>query len=89
MKALAQYLIISALINRKVLTTMNIQYLIGGNIATLLVYGTPHSSYQYQILFKDGSLFQPHELYTFSSLALEVGLAKTRLVNSYQPLNDK
>ncbi len=64
---------------------MSIEYLIGGNIATLLVYRTPHFSYQYQILFKDGSLFQPQELYNSSSLALEVGLDMARLVNSDRP----
>ena len=63
---------------------MNIEYLIGGNIATLLVYSTPHFLYQYQILFKDGSLFQPHELYSSSSVALEVGLERINLVNRYQ-----
>jgi len=64
------------------LQTMIIKHLIGGNIATLLVYSTPHSYHQYQILFKDGSLFQPQELYNSSSLALEVGLDMARLVNS-------
>ena len=64
---------------------MNIEYLIGGHIATLLVYSTPHSLYQYQILFKDGSLFQPQELYTNLSVALEVGLESIKFVNRYQP----
>ncbi len=64
---------------------MSIEYLIGGKIATLLVYTTPHASYQYQILFQDGSLFQPQELYLDPFLALEAGLKSTRLVNSYQP----
>ena len=68
---------------------MSIEYLIGGNIATLLVYRTPHSAYQYQILFKDGSLFHPQELYTSSSLALDVGLERTRLVNSYQAADNE
>ncbi len=63
---------------------MSIEYLIGGKIATLLVHTTPPSYYQYQILFPDGSLFQPQELYTTPSLALAVGLKSTRLVNSYQ-----
>ena len=73
------------LINSNHLTTMNIEYLIGGKIATFLVYSTPHSLYQYQILFADGSLFQPHELYTNALLALKVGLERLNLVNSYQP----
>lgn len=64
---------------------MNIEYLIGSHIATLLVYSAPHSLYQYQILFKDGSLFQPQELYAKASLALEVGLERMTLVNRYQP----
>ncbi len=67
------------------LQTMIIKHLIGGNIATLLVYSTPHSLYQYQILFKDGSLFQPQELYSSSSVALEAGLERINLVNRYQP----
>ena len=62
---------------------MTIESLIGGNIATLLVYRTSSSSYQYQILFQDGSLFQPHELYSTASLALQVGRAKIKLVNLY------
>ena len=64
---------------------MTIEYLIGGNIATLLVYRTPYSSYQYQILFPDGSLFQSQELYTNLSVALEFGLEQLNLVNRYQP----
>lgn len=62
---------------------MNIEYLIGGNIATLLVYSTPDSSYQYQILFADGSLDRPQELYTNVSVALEVGLESINLFNRY------
>ena len=61
---------------------MNIEYLIGGHIATLLVFCTPHSSYQYQILFADGSLFQPQELYPTASLAFKAGREITNLVNS-------
>ena len=53
---------------------MNIPYLIVGQIATLLVYGTPRSYYQYQILFSDGSLYQPQELYPTAEGALKVGL---------------
>ncbi len=60
---------------------MNIEYLIGGTKATLLVYRTPLFSYQYQILFQDGSLFQPQELYTNLSLALEVGLENIKFVH--------
>ena len=67
------------------LQTMIIKHLIVGNIATLLVYATPHSLYQYQILFPDGSLFQPQELYSSSSVALEVGLESLKFVNRYQP----
>ena len=63
---------------------MNIEFLIGGNIATLLVYGTPHSGYQYQILFNNGSLFQPHELYSTVSLALQIGRERIRLVNKHK-----
>ncbi len=55
---------------------MNIQYLIGGQIATLIVYCTPHSSYQYQILLADGSLYQPQELYSTPEGALKVGLER-------------
>ncbi len=39
--------------------------------------------YQYQILFQDGFLFQPQELYTNVSIALEVGLERISLVNRY------
>ena len=62
---------------------MSIEYLIGGTKATLLVYGTPLSYYQYQILWLDGSLFQPQELYTNLSVALEVGLESIKFVNRY------
>ena len=62
---------------------MSIEYLIGGTKATLLVYRTPLSYYQYQILFPDGSLFQPQELYTNLSVALEVGLERISFVNRY------
>lgn len=64
---------------------MNIEFLMGGNIATLLVYGTPNSGYQYQILLADGSLFQPHELYPTASLALKVGRERINLFNRNQP----
>ena len=71
-----------SIISQVLLSTTSIEYLIGGNLATLLVYRTPHFFYRYQILFPDGSLFQPQELYNASSLALEVGLDMARLVNS-------
>ena len=63
---------------------MNIEYLIGGQIATLLVHGNPHGSYQYQILFADGSLYQPQELYPTASEAFKVGQERIKLVNRYQ-----
>ena len=59
------------------------EYLIGSRIATLLVYGTPRSPYQYQILFPDGSLYQPQELYFTAEGALKVGLEGINLANSY------
>ena len=55
---------------------MNIQYLIVGQIATLIVYCTLNSAYQYQILFADGSLYQPEELYSTPEGALKVGLER-------------
>ena len=63
---------------------MNIEYLIGGQLATLVVYGIPHGSYQYQILFDDGSLYQPQELYRTASEAFKVGRERIKLVNRYQ-----
>ncbi len=72
---------------------MNLQYLIAGPIVTLVVYGTPHCSYQYQILFSDGSLYQPQELYPTAEGALKVGrerldlvkrAVRRGLVNNYQ-----
>lgn len=44
-------------VNQGETRNMTIESLIGGNIATLLVYRTSSCSYQYQILFQDGSLF--------------------------------
>ena len=75
----------SSIISQVLLSIMSIEYLIGGNFATLLVERTPPSSYQAQILFQDCSLFPPQELYTNLSVALEVGLDRTLLFQSNRP----
>lgn len=84
-------------LNSHTFTAMNIPYLIAGQIVTLVVYGTPHCSYQYQILFSDGSLSQPQELYPTAEAALNLGLDEIKLVkpavcqslvNNYQLSDD-
>ena len=51
---------------------MKIIYLIANDAALLLVDRTSNSLYSYRILLKDGSLYYPQELYSYSFTALKV-----------------
>ena len=51
---------------------MKIIHLIANDAALLLVYRTSNSLYSYRILLKDGSLYYPQELYSYSFTALKV-----------------
>ena len=51
---------------------MKIIHLIASDPALLLVYFTSNNLYSYRILLKDGSVYYPQELYSYSFTALKV-----------------
>ena len=51
---------------------MTIIHLVATQSAALMVYRTSNSLYSYRILLKDGSLYYPQELYSYSFTALKV-----------------
>lgn len=57
---------------------MKIIHLIATKAALLLVYSANNNLYSYQIFLKDGSLYHPQELYSYSFTALKV--AEQRLM---------
>ncbi|MBE9044943.1 hypothetical protein IQ255_11075 [Pleurocapsales cyanobacterium LEGE 10410] len=62
---------------------MVIEYLIGISGATLIVYRVGEY-FQYEIVFWDGSLYQPQEIYHESGEARDVGLESIKIVIGYQ-----
>ncbi len=62
---------------------MKIIHLIASDAALLLVYRTSNHLYSYQILFRDGSVYQPQELYHHAYIALNVGRDRIKLVTGY------
>ncbi|MDJ0577987.1 MAG: hypothetical protein QNJ65_22865 [Xenococcaceae cyanobacterium MO_234.B1] len=63
---------------------MRIEHLISINGAILVVYYTSSNCYQYEIVFWDGSSYQPNELYKNADQALAVGIESIRIVIGYQ-----
>ena len=51
---------------------MSIVHLVASDAAILIVYATSNSLHSYQILFWDGLLYHPQELYPYSFTALKV-----------------
>lgn len=63
---------------------MKIEYLISIDRAILMVYYTPGKCYQYALAFRDGSIYQPSELYYTASKALKVGKEAIRIISDYR-----
>lgn len=63
---------------------MKIEYLISIDRAILMVYYTHQKCYQYAIAFRDGTLYQPNELYYTASKALKIGKETIMIMNDYQ-----
>ncbi len=63
---------------------MKIIYLIASQTALLLVYHTSNSLYSYRILLKDGSVYYPQELYSYSFTALKVAEERLSYILSSQ-----
>lgn len=62
---------------------MVIKHLVGIHGATLIVYRVD-DYFQYEIIFWDGSIYQPQELYETADKALNVGLDSIKTVIGYQ-----
>ncbi len=62
---------------------MKIINLIAIQSAALLVYRTSNHLYSYQILFRDGSVYQPQELYHHAYIALNVSRDRIKLVTGH------
>ncbi len=59
---------------------MKIIHLIANDDALLLVYCTSNSLYSYQILFGNGLIYTPQELYHHAYIALNVGRDRIKVV---------
>ena len=59
---------------------MKIIHLIASDAALLLVYSTSNYLYSYQILFWDGLIYIPQELYPHAYIALNVGRDRIKVV---------
>ncbi len=66
-----------------IIFSMSIIHLVTTQAALLLVYRTSNSLYAYQILFGDGSVYTPQELYYHASTALKVGRERINIVTDY------
>lgn len=62
---------------------MKLERLVSINGAVLVVYYVGDLCYQYEILFWDGSIFQPQEMYESADKALNVGVESIRTVIGY------
>ena len=63
---------------------MNIINLVTTQSAALLVYRTSNHLHSYRILLKDGSVYYPQELYSYSFTALKVAEAQLSHILSSQ-----
>jgi hypothetical protein len=62
---------------------MKLEHLTSINGAVLVVYYVGDLYYQYEILFWDGSIYQPQEIYEAADKALNVGLDSIKTVIGY------
>jgi hypothetical protein len=62
---------------------MKLEHLICINGAVLVVYYVGDLYYQYEILFWDGSIYQPQEIYSTADKALNVGIESIKTVIGY------
>ncbi len=59
---------------------MTIIHLVTTQSAALLVYRTSNYLYSYQILFSNGLIYRPQELYHHAYIALNVGRDRIKVV---------
>ncbi|MBW4533187.1 MAG: hypothetical protein KME09_04550 [Pleurocapsa minor HA4230-MV1] len=62
---------------------MKLERLISINGAVLVVYYVGDLYYQYEIVFWDGSIHQPQEIYETAEKALNIGLEMVKVVIGY------
>ena len=62
---------------------MKIEHLVTINGAVLIVYYVGDYCYQYEILFWDGSIHQPQELYDTADRAFNLGINSIKTVIGY------
>ena len=62
---------------------MKIEHLVTISGAILMVYYVGDLFYQYEILFWDGSIYQPREIYETANKALEIGIESIKIVIGY------
>ena len=62
---------------------MKIEHLVTISGAVLMVYYAGDLFYQYEILFWDGSIYQPREIYETANKALEIGIESIKIVIGY------
>ena len=62
---------------------MKLQHLVSINGAVLVVYYVGDLFYQYEILFWDGSIYQPQEVYERAEGALNIGIDSIKTVIGY------
>ena len=61
---------------------MAIAYLVSISGATLVIYRI-NEYFQYEILFWDGSIYQPQEMYQTAEKALNIGIDSIKTVIGY------
>ena len=62
---------------------MKLERLVSINGAVLIVYYVGDCYYQYEILFWDGSIYQPQEMYETANKALNVGVESIKTTIGY------
>ena len=62
---------------------MKLERLISISGAVLVVYYVGDLCYQYEILFWDGSIYQPQEMYQTAEKALNIGIDSIKTVIGY------
>ena len=67
---------------------MKIEHLISIDATILMVYYTSEKCYQYAIIFGDGLIYQPDEIYYTGEKALKVGRESIELLGNYLLLGD-
>ena len=62
---------------------MKLEHLISIGGAVLVVYYVGDLCYQYEILFWDGSIYQPKQIYETPEVALNIGIESIKTVIGY------